>query len=90
MQNVEARIRIEGVMGMNENSFVFTYIFSPYFSLHSKYIRLNGDLLKANKNVKPQFKPILLNPHPYLIIPPFSTAFWVMPTDKVKACSSNV
>lgn len=88
MQNVEARIRVQGLINVKDNSFVYAYIFSPYNSLNSKYIRLNGDLLMANKDVEPRFKPMLINPYPYLIMPPFSSVFWIFPTDKIKICSN--
>lgn len=88
MQNTDARIRIEGLH--NEHVFVFTYIFSPHYSLQSSSIRLNGELLLVyKKGYIPRLKPVLLTAKPYLVIPSFSTVFWVIQTNKVKACNGK-
>lgn len=49
-------------------------------------VLLNGQILMVGPDGSlPSIKPKIVAAHPYVIMPPYSLAFWVVPTD-IKYC----
>ncbi|KAL3266591.1 hypothetical protein HHI36_010755 [Cryptolaemus montrouzieri] len=90
MQDVSAKIRIEGLSPIGPTGItplkILSYTLTSKVSLLNKNIYLNGEILKLRgDNELPNFVPKVVDGKPYVIMPPYSIVFWVIPT-KNKIC----
>lgn len=81
MQNTTAKIHIIGLDRDPRTSLkVVSYTISSKGSLLGKNIYLNDKLLKlTSTNDVPHFQPKIVDAKPYVVIPPFSIVFWIIP-----------
>ncbi|GJQ65492.1 hypothetical protein Trydic_g7596 [Trypoxylus dichotomus] len=87
LKGTDTIIRLEGLKDPRDSlSTIYSYILSPYVSLYSKNVYLNGELLALSPDGElPYFKPIIIDNEMHVIIPAHSSAFFIIPTEIV-AC----
>jgi hypothetical protein len=85
LHNRIAKIRFEGITPLNDELAmkdlkVHAYVLTTVERIDSRLIFLNDDLLElTNTNDVPNLLPRTVSAHPYVEMPPYSLAFWVVP-----------
>jgi heparanase 1 len=85
LHNRIAKIRFEGTTPLNDELAmkdlkVHAYVLTTVERIDSRLIFLNDDLLElTNTNDVPNLLPRTVSAHPYVEMPPYSLAFWVVP-----------
>ncbi|GJQ65491.1 hypothetical protein Trydic_g7595 [Trypoxylus dichotomus] len=87
LKDTDVVIRVEGLKDPRHAlDTIYAYILSPYLTLFTKNVYLNKELLVLNPDgTLPPFKPKLITDEIHVVIPAYSSAFFVIPTD-VAAC----
>ncbi|XP_022903193.2 heparanase-like [Onthophagus taurus] len=85
MKSTEAVIRLEGFASPYYTTYnIYAFILTSHGTLLSKDIDLNDKKLELNEEgTLPMLKPQLLRHEDHVVMPPFSTAFFVIPTQEV-------
>ncbi|KAK9721525.1 Glycosyl hydrolase family 79, N-terminal domain [Popillia japonica] len=87
LKDSDVIIRVEGLKDPRYAlDTIYAYVLSPYLTLFTKSMYLNKEQLVLNSDgTLPPFKPKLITDEVHVVIPAYSSAFFVIPTD-IAAC----
>ncbi|KAI4463089.1 heparanase [Holotrichia oblita] len=87
LKDSDVIIRVEGLKDPRHAlDTIYAYVLSPYLTLFTKSMYLNKEqLVLGSDGTLPPFKPKLITDEVHVVIPAYSSAFFVIPTD-IAAC----